>query len=168
MSEYEHDKIVPYAASHAAKKEQVATMFDHIAKRYDFLNRFLSLGIDQGWRKKAIAYFGQQKINHLLDIATGTADMALMADKTIAPIKITGIDISEGMMQYGRIKITDRDYEPYDIYKDSMRWSHKWTGWNDDYVLNTINGDLKMSGFNKKEKWETNFYFTCDKTQKKF
>ena len=62
MSEYEHDKIVPYAASHAAKKEQVATMFDHIAKRYDFLNRFLSLGIDQGWRKKAIAYFGQQII----------------------------------------------------------------------------------------------------------
>ena len=67
-----------------------------------------------------------------------------------------------------RIKITDRDFEPYDIYKDSMRWSHKWTGWNDDYVLNTINGDLKRSGFNKKEKWETNFYYTCDKTQKKF
>jgi demethylmenaquinone methyltransferase/2-methoxy-6-polyprenyl-1,4-benzoquinol methylase len=108
MSEYEHDKIVPYAASNAAKKEQVATMFDHIAKRYDFLNRFLSLGIDQGWRKKAIGYFGQQKINHLLDIATGTADMALMADKTIAPHKITGIDISEGMMQYGRIKIADK------------------------------------------------------------
>jgi demethylmenaquinone methyltransferase/2-methoxy-6-polyprenyl-1,4-benzoquinol methylase len=108
MSEYEHDKIVPYAASNAAKKEQVASMFDHIAKRYDFLNRFLSLGIDQGWRKKAIGYFGQQKINHLLDIATGTADMALMADKTIAPHKITGIDISEGMMQYGRIKIADK------------------------------------------------------------
>ena len=58
--------------------------------------------------KKAITYFGQQKINHLLDIATGTADMALMADKTIAPLKITGIDISEGMMQYGRIKIADK------------------------------------------------------------
>ena len=108
MSQYEHDKIVPYAQSHAAKKEQVATMFDQIAKRYDFLNRFLSLGIDQGWRKKAIANFGQQKINHLLDIATGTADMALMAHKTIAPTKITGIDISEGMMQYGRIKIEDK------------------------------------------------------------
>ena len=66
-----------------------------------------------------------------------------------------------------RIKITDRDFEPYDIYKDSMSWSHKWTGWNDDYVLNTINGDLKKSGFNKKEKWETSFYYTCDKTQKK-
>lgn len=108
MSQYEHDKIVPFAQSNAAKKEQVATMFDHIAKRYDFLNRFLSLGIDQGWRRKAIANFGQQKIDHLLDIATGTADMALMAYKTIKPKRITGIDISEGMMQYGRIKIADK------------------------------------------------------------
>jgi len=66
------------------------------------------------------------------------------------------------------IKDTDRNFEPYDIYKDSMRWSHKWTGWNDDYVLNTINGDLKMSGFNKKENWENSFYYTCDKIQKKF
>ena len=61
MTEYEHDKIVPYAASHAAKKEQVATMFDHIAKRYDFLNRFLSLGIDQGWRKKSHNLFWSTK-----------------------------------------------------------------------------------------------------------
>ncbi len=108
MSQYEHDKIVPFADSNEGKKEQVATMFDHIAKRYDFLNRFLSLGIDQGWRKKAIANFGTQKIKHLLDIATGTADMALMAHKKIAPEKITGIDISEGMMQYGRIKIANK------------------------------------------------------------
>ena len=92
MSEYAHDKIVPFEDRSENKKEQVADMFNSIAKRYDFLNRFLSLGIDQGWRKKAIAYFGQQKINHLLDIATGTADMALMADKTMAPKKITGID----------------------------------------------------------------------------
>jgi hypothetical protein len=67
-----------------------------------------------------------------------------------------------------RIKITDRDFEPYDIFKDSMRWSHKRSDWNDDYVLNTINGDLKMKGFNKKENWEVRFYYTCDKTQKKF
>ncbi len=108
MSQYEHDKIVPFAQSNAAKKEQVATMFDHIAKRYDFLNRFLSLGIDQGWRRKAIANFGQQKIDHLLDIATNTTDMALITHKTIKPKRITGIDISEGMMQYGRIKIADK------------------------------------------------------------
>lgn len=108
MSQYDHDKIVPYAGSDAGKKDQVASMFNSIAKRYDFLNRFLSLGIDQGWRKKAIAKFGNKKLHHLLDIATGTADMALMADKLIQPEKITGMDISEGMMQYGRIKIEQK------------------------------------------------------------
>lgn len=105
MSQYAHDKIVPDHHSDANKKEQVATMFDSIAKRYDFLNRFLSLGIDQGWRKKAISNFETTPIRHLLDIATGTADMALMAHQQIKPSQITGIDISEGMMQYGRIKI---------------------------------------------------------------
>ena len=108
MSKYAHDNIVPYGESSAEKKEQVASMFDSIAKRYDFLNRFLSLGIDKGWRKKAIANFEGKKMNHLLDIATGTADMALMAYQQIQPTKITGIDISEGMMQYGRIKIADK------------------------------------------------------------
>lgn len=108
MSKYAHDNIVPYGESSAEKKEQVASMFDSIAKRYDFLNRFLSLGIDKGWRRKAIAKFEGKKMNHLLDIATGTADMALMAYQQIQPTKITGIDISEGMMQYGRIKITDK------------------------------------------------------------
>ncbi len=106
MSKFAHDNIVPYGDSSAEKKEQVASMFDSIAKRYDFLNRFLSLGIDKGWRKKAIANFEGKKMNHLLDIATGTADMALMAYQQIKPSKITGIDISEGMMQYGRIKIS--------------------------------------------------------------
>ena len=108
MSQFAHDKVVPYSQSNAEKKEQVANMFDSIAKRYDFLNRFLSLGIDQGWRKTAISYLKDKKINHLLDIATGTADMALMAFKQIQPTKITGIDISEGMMQYGRIKIEQK------------------------------------------------------------
>jgi demethylmenaquinone methyltransferase/2-methoxy-6-polyprenyl-1,4-benzoquinol methylase len=108
MSQFAHDKVVPYSQSNAEKKEQVATMFDSIAKKYDFLNRFLSLGIDQGWRKKAIAYLKDKKINHLLDIATGTADMALMAYQQVHPTKITGIDISEGMMQYGRIKIEQK------------------------------------------------------------
>ncbi len=110
MSEYAHDKVVPYGQSTHNKKEQVASMFDSIAKRYDFLNRFLSLGIDKGWRKKAIAKLSDKKINHLLDIATGTADMALMAYKQIHPTKITGIDISEGMMQYGRIKIEQKGW----------------------------------------------------------
>ena len=109
MSQYAHDKIVPFAESPANKKDQVADMFNAIAKRYDFLNRFLSLGIDQGWRKKAITQFGQKQMTHLLDMATGTADMALMAYKRIHPLCITGMDISEGMMQYGRIKIEEKN-----------------------------------------------------------
>ena len=108
MSQFAHDPIVPYRESNAGKKEQVATMFDSIAKRYDFLNRFLSLGIDQIWRKKAIAHFKGKPLNHLLDVATGTADMALMAYQQIMPKQITGLDISEGMMQYGRIKIENK------------------------------------------------------------
>jgi len=66
------------------------------------------------------------------------------------------------------IKVTDRKFEPYSIFKDSIRWSHKWSDWNDDYTLNTINGNLYMGGFNKKENWENSFYYTCDKIQKKF
>jgi len=108
MSQYAHDNIVPDSNSHASKKEQVASMFDSIAKKYDFLNRFLSLGIDQIWRKKAIANFKGTPINHLLDVATGTADMALMAFQQIKPQRITGMDILEGMMQYGRTKIAQK------------------------------------------------------------
>jgi demethylmenaquinone methyltransferase/2-methoxy-6-polyprenyl-1,4-benzoquinol methylase len=108
MSQYAHDNIVPDSNSHASKKEQVASMFDSIAKKYDFLNRFLSLGIDQIWRKKAIANFKGAPIHHLLDVATGTADMALMAYQQIKPHRITGMDISEGMMQYGRLKIAQK------------------------------------------------------------
>ena len=66
------------------------------------------------------------------------------------------------------IKSTDRTFEAYYAFKDSFHWSHKWTGWYDKYVLNTINGNLTMTGYNRKDNWETNFYYTCDKTQKKF
>ncbi len=80
-------------------------MFDAIAGRYDFMNRFLSLGIDVSWRKKAIQRFLKDKPGHLLDVATGTADMALMAAKMLQPAHITGIDISEGMLAIGREKV---------------------------------------------------------------
>ena len=66
------------------------------------------------------------------------------------------------------IKSTDRNFEPYYAFKESFHWSHKWTGWYDKYVLNTVNGNLTMTGYNKKENWETNFSYTCDKIQKKF
>lgn len=80
-------------------------MFDKIAGKYDVMNRLLSAGTDIGWRKKAIRLFKKDNPKHILDVATGTADMALMAYKMLKPDKITGIDISEGMLELGRKKI---------------------------------------------------------------
>ncbi len=106
MAKYAHDAIVPDKTSGSGKKEQVAAMFDDIAPRYDFLNRFLSAGIDVGWRKKAIGYLKEIAPQKILDVATGTADVALLTNKILKPAHITGIDISEGMLQLGRKKIT--------------------------------------------------------------
>ncbi|OSZ76906.1 bifunctional demethylmenaquinone methyltransferase/2-methoxy-6-polyprenyl-1,4-benzoquinol methylase [Chitinophagaceae bacterium IBVUCB2] len=100
-----HDHIIPFKDSQKTKKEQVADMFDKIAGKYDKLNRFLSAGTDIGWRKKAIRRFKKDKPAHILDVATGTADMALLAWKMLYPERITGIDISEGMLELGRKKI---------------------------------------------------------------
>lgn len=105
MSQYAHDTIVPYKDSNLAKKKQVAGMFNDIAFRYDFLNRFLSAGIDISWRKKAIRQLVDIKPKTLLDVATGTADVAIMASGILKPDKITGIDISDGMLELGRKKI---------------------------------------------------------------
>lgn len=105
MSKYNHDTIVPYKDSGENKKKQVASMFDQIAFRYDFLNRFLSGGIDIYWRKRAIRELVTIQPAHLLDVATGTGDFAIMAEKYLKPKKITGIDISEGMLNIGRQKV---------------------------------------------------------------
>ena len=95
-------QVTPYKNS-KSKKEQVITMFDNIAKSYDFLNHSLSLGMDNVWRKKAI-----KKLNNnpksILDIATGTGDFAISAAKHTSA-KITGIDISQGMLNIGIQKI---------------------------------------------------------------
>jgi demethylmenaquinone methyltransferase / 2-methoxy-6-polyprenyl-1,4-benzoquinol methylase len=104
-SQMPHDKIVPFKASQLTKKQQVAEMFDRIAFRYDFLNRFLSGGIDVYWRKRAIKELQQVKPATILDVATGTGDLAIMAYKYLRPFHITGIDISEGMLELGRKKI---------------------------------------------------------------
>jgi len=106
MTNYEHDAVVPFKDSAISKKEQVAEMFDKIAFRYDFLNRFLSVGIDRGWRKKAIRELDDIRPKSILDVATGTADMPVMMIKQLHPERITGIDISEGMLEWGKQKIT--------------------------------------------------------------
>jgi demethylmenaquinone methyltransferase/2-methoxy-6-polyprenyl-1,4-benzoquinol methylase len=105
MPVYQHDKIVPFRDSEIPKKEQVADMFNQIAYRYDFLNHFLSAGIDKGWRKKAIRELGSVKPRTILDVATGTADMPVMMMKFLSPERIVGIDISQGMLDLGKQKI---------------------------------------------------------------
>lgn len=101
------EHIKPYPDSSDSKARQVEQMFDNISGRYDFLNRFLSLGIDVYWRKRAIALLRKENPKHILDVATGTADLALEA-WSIKPDKITGVDISEGMLSHGRKKIQAR------------------------------------------------------------
>ncbi|MDG2455573.1 MAG: bifunctional demethylmenaquinone methyltransferase/2-methoxy-6-polyprenyl-1,4-benzoquinol methylase UbiE [Bacteroidia bacterium] len=96
-------KVKPYEAE-GSKKEQVEQMFDNIAHRYDFLNRFLSLGIDKGWRKKAIVMLAEHKPKRILDVATGTADFAI-ATLSLEPEEVVGVDISEGMLEIGRKKL---------------------------------------------------------------
>jgi demethylmenaquinone methyltransferase / 2-methoxy-6-polyprenyl-1,4-benzoquinol methylase len=100
-----HDHIVPYEKSDGSKKRQVAEMFDKIAFRYDLLNRFLSGGTDIYWRKRAIAELREVNPGLVLDVATGTADVALLLHKYLSPEKIVGIDISEGMLEHGRQKV---------------------------------------------------------------
>jgi demethylmenaquinone methyltransferase / 2-methoxy-6-polyprenyl-1,4-benzoquinol methylase len=111
MAEFAHDKVVPYKESELNKKEQVAAMFNDIAFRYDFLNRFLSAGIDVKWRKKALKQLETLQPKTILDVATGTADVALLAAKTLKPVSVTGIDISDGMLEIGRKKVVKAGFE---------------------------------------------------------
>jgi demethylmenaquinone methyltransferase / 2-methoxy-6-polyprenyl-1,4-benzoquinol methylase len=104
--------VVPYKEEKTGKKEQVARMFDNISHRYDFLNHLLSMGIDKGWRKKAIRLLQPIQPKSILDVATGTGDFAIQA-LSLKPNKITGIDISEGMLAVGRKKIVEKKLEQY-------------------------------------------------------
>ncbi|HNP18237.1 MAG TPA: bifunctional demethylmenaquinone methyltransferase/2-methoxy-6-polyprenyl-1,4-benzoquinol methylase UbiE [Fulvivirga sp.] len=96
--------VLPYKENKSGKKQQVAEMFNNISKKYDFLNHFLSLGIDILWRKQAIGMLKKDKPKYILDIATGTGDFAIEA-LSLKPEKIIGVDISEGMLSVGREKM---------------------------------------------------------------
>lgn len=104
--------VTPYATE-ASKKEQVAEMFDNIAHSYDFLNHFFSLGIDKRWRKKAIKLFSDNPPATLLDVATGTGDFALSAQKHLNGTHVTGVDISEGMLDIGREKVKKKGLQEH-------------------------------------------------------
>jgi len=108
MANYSHDRIVPFKDSELGKKQQIAEMFDKIAFRYDFLNRFLSGGSDIYWRRRAIRELrvpGAGEPQALLDVATGTADMAIMMARRLPKSQVTGVDISSGMLEIGRQKV---------------------------------------------------------------
>jgi demethylmenaquinone methyltransferase/2-methoxy-6-polyprenyl-1,4-benzoquinol methylase len=104
-------KVVTPYLSEEGKKVQVTQMFDRIAPRYDLLNRVLSLGVDVWWRKTALSLLIEKKPRRLLDVATGTADVAILAAKMLRPKHITGIDIANHMLDFGRVKIKKEGLE---------------------------------------------------------
>lgn len=97
-------QVIPYKDSDQKKKQQVELMFDQIAPKYDFLNHFLSLGIDKLWRKKAIRILSGYNTETILDVASGTGDFAVAAAR-LKPRKIIGFDLSEQMLNVGREKV---------------------------------------------------------------
>ncbi|MFT7344294.1 MAG: demethylmenaquinone methyltransferase/2-methoxy-6-polyprenyl-1,4-benzoquinol methylase [Lentimonas sp.] len=100
----ERKEVKPYGQQDQSKKQEVQKMFDNISSRYDFLNHFLSLGIDRVWRRKAINKLRSIQPKKILDIATGTADFALAAMK-LQPAEVVGLDLSSGMLEVGKKKI---------------------------------------------------------------
>ncbi len=103
----QHESITPYRDG-AAKKKQVESMFDRIAYRYDLLNRILSVGIDTRWRRKAIRQALKNKPGLVLDIATGTGDMAILLARFSPDSQIIGLDLSAGMLEIAREKVAKR------------------------------------------------------------
>jgi demethylmenaquinone methyltransferase/2-methoxy-6-polyprenyl-1,4-benzoquinol methylase len=104
LEKIKSEEIKPYEQD-AEKKQQVSKMFNNISGKYDFLNHFLSAGIDRRWRKKAISKLKDINPKQLLDVATGTGDLALEAHKQLKPEKIIGIDIAVKMLEIGRTKL---------------------------------------------------------------
>ncbi len=102
----EMSEIKPYTDDATDKREQVEQMFDGIAPKYDLLNHLLSFGIDKGWRKKAISLLKEKKISELLDVATGTADMAIKAHEMLG-CDVVGCDISPKMVEIGTKKVAE-------------------------------------------------------------
>lgn len=176
-------KVVPYKNSESSKKEQVAEMFNNIAPKYDFLNQLLSLGIHKGWRKKAVKLVGANNPKQILDIATGTADFAIEAIK-LNPNKVTGVDISEGMLKLGvekinklglqnkiELKLADSENLPFaDNSFDAVtvgfgvrNFEHLEKGIADIYRVMNVGGTIAVLEFSRPRKFPVkqlyNFYF---------
>jgi len=101
------ERVKPYDRD-ADKKNQIEKMFDNIAGKYDLLNHVLTMGIDKGWRKNLINMMSSQKPKLILDVATGTGDLAILAAETIPDLQVKGLDISQGMLNVGKEKIVKK------------------------------------------------------------
>lgn len=101
------EKVTPYKDSELGKKQQVTQMFDSISGNYDGLNRVISFGIDIKWRQRVVAILKLKQPKTILDIATGTGDLAINLVETGAK-KIVGLDISPGMLEVGKKKVADK------------------------------------------------------------
>ncbi len=144
--------VKPYDNDEATKKTLVALMFDNISRKYDFLNHFLSLGIDKIWRKKAIKMLNEYKNANILDVATGTGDFAIAALK-LNPKKVIGIDISKGMLKYGNIKIAKKNISNITLqYGDSENMDF------DDKSFDVITVGFGVRNFENLEKGLKEFY----------
>jgi demethylmenaquinone methyltransferase / 2-methoxy-6-polyprenyl-1,4-benzoquinol methylase len=103
-------QVTPYKNSDLSKKEQITNMFDSISGNYDGLNRVISFGIDIKWRKKVLGLVAAKKPKTVLDIATGTGDLAILMSETSAE-RIVGLDLSPGMLEIGKSKIKNRNLD---------------------------------------------------------
>jgi demethylmenaquinone methyltransferase/2-methoxy-6-polyprenyl-1,4-benzoquinol methylase len=128
--------VRPYQDSDATKKEQVASMFNNISGTYDFLNHFLSMGIDRIWRKMAIRELLIHKPSYILDVATGTGDFAFEAINILKPKKVIGVDISSGMLAIADQKIIKRKMQ--DVFEVHLGDSEKLLFDNDSFDAVTV------------------------------
>jgi demethylmenaquinone methyltransferase/2-methoxy-6-polyprenyl-1,4-benzoquinol methylase len=178
-----NNTVTPYKDQTTSKKEQVATMFNNIAPKYDFLNQLLSMGIHKGWRRKAVQLLKDNNPKTILDIATGTGDFAIEAMK-LNPDKVVGVDISEGMLKFGVEKInklglqnkielklgdsenlpfSDNSFDAITVGFGVRNFENLEKGINDIYRVLSPNGMVSILEFSKPRKFPIkqiyHFYF---------
>jgi len=121
------EQVTPYAGNAMGKTEQVRQMFDSIAPAYDFMNRAMTLGIDRWWRRVAVKRLAACHPDHILDVATGTGDFALQLHNSLHPSHITGIDLSQGMLDKARDKVASHGLQQVITFEqgDCMALPHR-------------------------------------------
>lgn len=105
------ERINPYQGDKREKSQQVRAMFDNIAPAYDFMNRAMTFGIDKLWRRKAVRLIENYRPARILDVASGTGDLAIMLARRIPSVSVLGVDLSEGMLDIGRKKVAEAGLE---------------------------------------------------------